>query len=154
MIMEGEKAAREVVKFFRSQPQKQGSVKLLGIKVQLKQFNRNAYATSEYIEANYPQYAAHAKDDSFDKLSIGCKKLEPIDDCVSSKKKLCEMVIALWESQKKQVWEMELISIKVMLPEWADSEEISAYIQTKHPNKYKVHPKEQGKYPIVAIGNW
>lgn len=152
MIMKGEQCAREVVKFFRSQPQRDRSVKLLGIKVQLKQFYRNAYTTSKYIETNYSQYTAHAKDDSFDKLSISYKKLEPIDDCVSSNLEVCEMVIALWETQKKKEWEMELISIKVMLPEWVDSEKISEYIQDKFPN-YKVHPKNQGKYPIVAIGN-
>ena len=152
MTMKGEKSAREVVKFFRSQSQQEESVKLLGFKVQLKQFNRNAYETSRYIEVNFPQYTAHAKEDSIDKLSISYRKLEPIDDCVSDKRKVCDMVIALWEAQKHQAWEIELVSIKVILPKCADAQEIASFICKNYP-KYKAHPKYQGEYPIVAIGN-
>ncbi len=152
MIMKGEKSAWEVVKFFRSQPQQEESVKLFGFKVQLKQFNRNAYETSRYIEVNFPQYTAHAKEDSIDKLSISYRKLEPIDDCVSDNRKVCDMVIALWEAQKHQAWEIELVSIKVILPKCADAQEIASFICKNYP-KYKAHPKYQSEYPIVAIGN-
>lgn len=155
---QGEKCAREVVKYFQKLPQFQESVKLLGIKVQLKTF-RNAYEVARYIEVNYPQFTAHEKKDSFDSLSIGYKKLEPIDFSVSNQKveKVARDVLALLEEAHKNKvceleCELELISIKVMLPEWADSEVISSYISTQF-KEYRVHPKYQGKYPILAIGN-
>ena len=152
MIMKGERIGLEVVRFFRSQQKQEKSVRLLGMKVLLKQYDRNADEVSKYIEVNYPQYTAHAKENSKDKLSISHRKLEPIDDYVSNNKEVCNMVIALFEAQKRKVREIELLSIKVLLPEWADAEEISSYILVKYPNQYKVHSKDQGEYPIVAIG--
>ena len=66
--------------------------------------------------------------------------------------RIAENIVSLLNEQKKQ-WGMKikLLSIKALLPEGTDAEEVSEYILNKY-SEYRVHSKNQGDFPIVAIG--
>ncbi len=150
-MMIGEKMAREAVKFLRSQKSEEGAVKLLGIKVELDRLE-NACETSEYINFNYPQFTAHKKDLYVNVLSISHKDLTPANAENADTGRIAENIVSLLNEQKKQ-WGMKikLLSIKALLPEGTDAEEVSEYILNKY-SEYRVHSKNQGDFPIVAIG--
>lgn len=144
--------AIEVVEFLRSQKQQIGRVKLLGLKVLLPdEIDTDEVCT--YITKNYMEYDAHIKSEYEAILSIWYKNLVP---CVSRKEcyieELAEEVIELFQKQKRNSYDLQLLSIKVILPREADSNKISTYIVERYP-EYKAHLKKQGAYPIVAIGH-
>lgn len=145
------KDAKKVVEFFRSQLQQVGCVKLLGMKVLLPN-ESNSDNVCAYISRKYIQYDAHKRSDQEPIISIWHKHLEPrVDSKVASVEELAEELVELFRCQKKEYGNLELLSIKAMFPRGADSDKISEYIVEKYP-EYKAHAKNQGEYPIVAIG--
>lgn len=145
-----EMKAREVVKFFRSQEQQIRNVRLLGLKVLLQPIV-DVDEVSAYITKNYTQYSAHGRAESKPIMSIWYEYLMPVFDSKWRNEDLAEEVVELFQKQKQECGDLQLLSIKVMLPKGADAGKISEYIVEKDP-KYKAHSKEQGEYPIVAIG--
>lgn len=145
------KDAKKVVEFLRRQKQQIGNVSLLGTKVLLPNAS-NADKVSTYISENYMQYDAHKRSDQEPIISIWHKHLEPcVDSKVASFEELAEELVELFRCQKKEYCNLKLLSIKAMFPRGADSDKISEYIVEKYP-EYKAHAKNQGEYPIVAIG--
>ncbi len=145
-----EMKAREVVKFFRSQEQQIGNVKLLGEKILLPS-GVNVDEVSAYITLNYTQYSAHERTESKPIMSIWYEYLVPVFNSKWRNEDLAKEVVELFQKQKQECGDLQLLSIKVMLPKGADAGKISKYIVEKDP-KYKAHSKEQGEYPTVAIG--
>lgn len=143
--------AKTVVQFFRNQQQQVGSVRLFGAKVLLPS-NADADEVSVCISDNYMQYDAHKRSDQEPIISIWHKNLVPcVDSKVISIEELAEELVELFRSQKRESGKLELLSIKAMFPKGSDSDEISGYVVKKYP-EYKAHSKNQGEYPIVAIG--
>ena len=145
------KDAKKVVEFFRSQLQQVGSAKLLGMKVLLPN-GSNADKVSTYISENYMQYDAHKRSDQEPIISIWHKQLLPcVTDKAISSEMLAEELIDLFRDQKQEYEYLKLLSIKAIFPKEANSDKISKYIVEYYP-EYKAHSKNQGEYPIVAIG--
>lgn len=147
------KKTNDLLEFLRNQRQRVGSVKLLGIKVSLSDKSDVAHKLCEYISQNYMlPYNAHMKSDSKAILSVWYKHLQPcFDSKLNSVGFFAEEVVELFREQKKKQGNIQLLSIKVILPEGVDSDKICNYIVGKYP-EYKARSKNQGKYPIVAIG--
>lgn len=61
-------------------------------------------------------------------------------------------VVRLFESQTPGVGSVRLQSMKVVLPNGCDAEEVSKYIIDHYP-QYKAHAKESEKAPMLAIGH-
>lgn len=144
--------AKTVVQFFRNQQQQVESVRLLGTKVLLPS-NADADEVSVCISDNYMQYDAHKRSNQEPIISIWHKNLVPcVDYCKGiSIEELAEELVELFRKQKREYGNLKLLSIKVMLPIGSASDEISEYVVKKYP-EYKAHSKNQGEYPIVAIG--
>lgn len=143
----------EVLEFLRSQPQKVGSVRLLGVKVSVCN-TEDAYKVCEQISQSHMlPYEAHMKSDTEPILSVWYKELQPYlgNNTFNSIAFFAEEVVELFREQKKNQGNIKLLNIKVMLPEGIDSREVSNYIVGKYL-EYKTKPKNQGEYPIVAIG--
>lgn len=147
------KKVSQVLEFLRNQPQQIGSAKLLGIKVLLLDNNLNVVEKiCAYITRSNRSFKAHMKSDSKPILSVWYNGLEPclgsILDCTED---FAEEVVELFREQSRRKGNIQLLSIKVILPKGADTDSISNYIAENYP-EYKVVSKEQGLYPIVAIG--
>ncbi len=148
------KKASQVLEFLRSQTQQIGNARLLGMKVLLSDKLEVADKVCTHISQKEMSYDAHMKSDCESILSLWYKYLVPyVDSKIDSTENLAEEVVALFRSQKKKKGSIQLLSIKVMLPEGADTDRISNYIVENYL-EYKARFKnlDQGKYPVVAIG--
>lgn len=148
------KKASQVLEFLRSQIQQIGNARLLGMKVLLSDKLEVADKVCAYISQNEIPYDAHMKSKCESIFSLWYKHLAPYADSkIDSTENLAEEVVELFRSQKKKKGSIQLLSIKVMLPEGADTDRISNYIVENYP-EYKARFKNQnlGKYPVVAIG--
>lgn len=146
------KKASQVLEFLRSQPQQIGNARLLGIKVLLDNNLDIARKICAYITRSNGAFKAHMKSDSKVILSVWYKDLEPcLGSILDCNEDFAEEVVELFREQSKTKDNVRLLSIKVLLPEGADTDIISKYIIENYP-EYKVRLKNQGKYPIVAIG--
>ncbi len=148
------KNVSQVLEFLRKQPQQVGTAKLLGVKVLLL---GNDLDVAKKICANITRsntwFKAHMKSNSEPVLSVWYGDLEP---CLGSicycTEDFAEEVVQLFREQTKKEGNIQLLSIKVILPEKADTNKISKYIVKNYP-EYKVQSKRQGGYPVVAIGD-
>lgn len=145
-----EMKARELVRFFRSQEQRIGNAQLLGLKVLLPPIV-DVDEVSAYITQNYTQYCSHVRSECEPIMSMWYEQLVPLFNSNWNNEDLAKEVIELFKKQKQECGDLQLVSIKVMLPKGADAGKISEYIVEKDP-EYEAHSKEQGEYPIVAIG--
>ncbi len=147
------KNVSQVLEFLRNQPQQVGTAKLLGVKVLLLDNDLNvAKKICAYITRSNRWFKAHMKSNSEPILSVWYKDLEP---CLGSiwycTDDFAEEVVQLFREQTKKEGNIQLLSIKVILPKGADTDSISNYIVENYP-QYKARFKSQGKYPVIAIG--
>lgn len=147
------KKTSQVLEFLRIQPQQIGSARLLGIKVLLLDNHIEvAKKICAYITRRNNSFKAHMKSDSKTILSVWYKDLEPpLGNILNCTEDYAEEVVELFLKQREKESNIQLLSIKVMLPSGVDTDGISNYIVENYP-EYKAHFKNQGKYPIVAIG--
>lgn len=147
------KKTSQVLKFLRKQPEQIGVARLLGKKLLLLGTElKDAKEICAEINRGGKWFKAHTKSDSEAILSVWHKELKPClgreTDCPED---LAKEVVELFLKQIRQEGNIQLLSIKVILPEGADTEEISNYI-VKNYSEYKACSKKQGQYPVVAIG--
>lgn len=143
------KEAKEVVKLFKKQRKQVGNVQLYGIKV-LLQAELDADKVSKYITQNYVQYDAHMKSENEPILSIWYHLAPCIDNKGGCVETMAEELVELFQNQRND-GNLKILSIKAILPKGVDADKVVKCVIKKYP-KYKAHAKNQGEYPIVAIG--
>ena len=142
-----------VLEFLQNQTQQVGTVKLLGVKVLLL---GNDLDVAKKICANITRsntwFKAHMKSNSEPVLSVWYGDLEPcLGSICYSTNDVAEEVVQLFREQTEKEGNIQLLSIKVILPRDADADSISNYIVENYP-EYKARFKSQGEYPVIAIG--